>query len=120
MCVVIFLPAHRGFSLQAGAGWEELACIVAISTRCWSVRWLEQRGQAELPSNQCSQDHGMDEMALEGRAAMPTGVQPTPPPSSPYSAIAHHRRCQTVRLSDWLWEMPACPCFWFLVDIWFW
>lgn len=39
----------------------------------------------------------MNETALEGRAVMPTGLQPTPPPSSPYPRLS--RITEGVRLS---------------------
>lgn len=74
------------------------------------VWWLAQRekGQAELCSNA---GRIMDDgMGLEGRAEMPTSVQHTPHhPHRLPSAIAHHRRCQAVRLSDWPVEMRCVP-----------
>ena len=104
VCVlVIFRPAHRGFVLQ-----QEL---VRMS---WSASWrsLPTGGwQSELARTQAGWDGmGWDGwlgwMAVEGRAAclrvcVSAGVLLlTPPPSSPApSAIAHHRRCQAVRLT---------------------
>lgn len=110
VCVVIFLPAHRGFVLQpelAGRSWP-------ASWRSLPARLSGGRvAGGERPRLNCPrmQDHGWDGLggacsASHGRAAHPTTLIALP------SAIAHHRRCQAVRLSDWLWEMPACPCFW--------
>lgn len=120
MCVVIFRPAHRSFVLQqelAGRSWPASWRSIPAGLVAGGGGEERERDQAELPSTAGRiRDDGM---GLEGRTEMPTRVQHTPHhPHRLPSAIAHHRRCQAVRLSGWLVEMRACPCS--LVEIWIW
>lgn len=101
MCELYFSPrASRllaGAAVSSGLRRWELACIVV--DLCPAGGWLAGR-----TTSKAKQD-GWDSRG-GGRAswqAHPTSLIACP------SVIAHHRRCQAVRLTL---KMQACPCFW--------
>lgn len=100
MCELYFSPRASRLVAGAAGSWAgrwELACIVG--DLCPAGGWLAGRTTSKAKQDGWHSRGG-------GRAswqAHPTSLIACP------SVIAHHRRCQAVRLTL---EMQACPCFW--------
>lgn len=118
VCVLLFFcPAHRGFRAAAGAGWEELACIVAISTRS-SGGWRRER-KARLNCARMQAGSWMMEWVWRGVQKCPRACSTHP--TTLIACPRLSRITEGVKLSGCQtgpWRCVACPCS--LVKIWIW